>query len=90
MTCATWHGIEQNKSNSKITENEIREYYNKALSRNGRLLINTLINVITVYDDRIEITLNSPIKPSPDDNGRGFLFYTEYNHIEYLNEKTIK
>lgn len=81
--------IKQNESKTKLTEKTIREYYNKALSRNGRLLINTLINVITVYDDRIEITLNSPIKPSPDDNGRGFLFYTEYNQIEYLNEKNI-
>ena len=81
--------IKQSESKTKLTEKTIREYYNKALSRNGRLLINTLINVITVYDDRIEITLNSPIKPSPDDNGRGFLFYTEYNQIEYLNGKTI-
>jgi len=81
--------IKKSESNSKLTEKTIREYYNKALSRKAPLLINALIKVITLYDDRIEITLNSPIKPSPDDNGRGFLFYTEYNQIQYLNDKTI-
>ncbi|MCQ2382833.1 MAG: recombinase family protein [Clostridia bacterium] len=84
--------IKRSESNSKLTEKTIREYYNKALSRNARLLISALIKVITVYDDRIEITLNSPIKNSPDDNGRGFLFYTEYNQIQPMQNinQTIK
>jgi len=80
--------IKQSESKTKLTEKTIREYYNKALSRQSTLLINALIKVITLYDDRIEITFNSPLKQGPDDN-QGFLFYTEYCLVEYLNEKTI-
>ena len=80
--------IKQSESKTKLTEKTIREYYNKALSRQSTLLINALIKVITLYDDRIEITFNSPLKQGPDDN-QGFLFYTEYCQIEYLNEKTL-
>ena len=81
--------IEQNKSNSKITENEIREYYNKALSRKIPFLINILIKEIKLYDDKMEITLYSPIKKSPDDN-QGLLFYETITHISYTNNYTHK
>lgn len=77
--------IEQSKSNSKITENEIREFYNKALSRNIKPIINILIKEIILYDDKIKITLYSPIKTSPDDNGQGLLFYTTFTQISYPN-----
>lgn len=90
MTCATWHGIEQNKSSSKLTENEIREYYNKALSRKAPLLINILIKEIILYDDKMKIKLYSPIKKSPDDNGQGVLFYETITHISYTNNYTHK
>ena len=40
-------------------------------------MIDYLIKEIRIYDDKIEITFNSPIKTSPDKN-QGF-FITEYS-----------
>ena len=72
------------KGYSKITENEIREYYNKVLSRKAPLLINILIKEIILYDDKMKIKLYSPIKKSPDDD-QGLLFYTTITQISYPN-----
>ena len=77
--------IEKSKTNIRIPENTIREYYSKILEYEPLILINTLIKVITLYDDKIEITFNKPILQSPDDN-RGFLFYTEIDQILYANQ----
>ena len=52
-----------------------------------RLLIDCLVKEILLYDDKIEIYFNSPIKPSPAEGGpdesRGFLFYTEDIRIAF-------
>ena len=43
-----------------------------------QMLINYLIKEIVLYDDKIEIHFNSPIKISPDDyKNRDFIFYSE-------------
>lgn len=72
--------VEKCKTNIKIPENTIREYYSKVLEHQSLMLINTLIKVIVLYDDKIEITFNKPMPKSPDDN-QGFLFYTETSQI---------
>lgn len=77
--------LEQSKTTHKITESMIREYYTKMLSYEPLILINTLIKVITLYDDKIEITFNSPLPKSPGID-RGFLFYTENNQILQTNK----
>ena len=76
--------IERSKTSVKITEQIIREFYAKALEYNSTLLINILIKEITLYDDKVKITFNSPLKHSPDD-AQGFLFYTEINQILRVN-----
>ncbi len=60
--------IQKNKNSFKILKEEIEEYYLQALKLEPKLLINYLIKEIRLYDDRIEITFNSPIKISPDKN----------------------
>ncbi len=65
--------IEQSKTAVQLTESQIREFYVQALELEPKLLINYLVKQITLYDDRIEIEFNSPIKQSPDNNNRGFL-----------------
>lgn len=45
-------------------------------------LFDCLIKEIVLYDDKIEIYFNSPIKLSPDES-RGFTFYTENIKITY-------
>ena len=72
--------VEKCKTNIKIPENTIREYYSKVLEHQSMMLINTLIKVIILYDDKIEITFNKTMPKSPDDN-QGVLFYTEISQI---------
>ncbi len=69
--------IERSKTVIKLTERDIREYYEQALKLEPQMLINYLIKEIVLYDDKIEIHYNSPIQTSPDDNNRGFIFYSE-------------
>lgn len=68
--------IEQSKTIVLLTEEEIREFYKQALELEPKLLINTLVKQITLYDDKMIIELNSPLNISPDEN-RGFSFYDE-------------
>lgn len=69
--------IERSKTVIKLTEREIREFYGQALNLEPQMLINYLIKQIVLFDDKIEIHFNSPIKISPDDETRGFIFYSE-------------
>lgn len=81
--------IEKNKSAVTLTEKDIRQFYKAMLELKPRLLIESLVKEIIVYDDKIKIICNSPLKTfrdgndktkiSPDEN-QGFSFYiTKYN-----------
>lgn len=76
--------IEKSKTTVQLTEKQIREFYMQALSLEPKLLINYLVKQITLYDDKIEIQFNAPIKVSPDDESRrGFLFYSKTVKLSY-------
>ncbi len=80
--------IERAKTIKTISRDEIRTYYNKALTLCPSLLINVLIKEIIIYNDKIEIYYNSPIKTSPDKN-QGLLFLSKYTNIRfYTHNKT--
>ena len=64
--------IEKSKANIKISEEEIRKYYKSALEREPLALINYVIKEIKLYNDKVEITFNTPTKNS--DNSQGFSF----------------
>lgn len=66
--------IEQSKQTVKISEMQIRTFYEKALQLEPQMLVGYLIKEILLYDDRIDIIYNSPIN-NPDDDHRGFCFY---------------
>ena len=70
--------IEKSKSAIKLTEKQIREFYEQALRLEPQMLINYLIKKIVLFDDRIDIYFNSPIKSAngPDES-LGFSFYSE-------------
>ena len=72
-----------------IAKEDIEEYYLQALKLEPKLLIDYLIKEIRLYDDKIEITFNSPIKISPDNN-QGF-FIAEYSSKmrQIIQNKTI-
>ncbi len=81
--------IKKSKSNAKLSKENIQEYYLQALKLEPKLLIDYLIKEIRLYDDKIEITFNSPIKTSPDNN-QGF-FIAEYSSKmrQIIQNKTI-
>jgi len=57
-----------------LTREEIKDFYLEALKLEPKLLIDYVIKEIRVYEDKLEITFNSPIKRSPDKNQDFFLF----------------
>ena len=73
--------IERNKCFIKLEKSEIKKYYEDALKKESIILVNYLIKEIVLFNDKIEIKLNSPINKSPDN--QGFLFYTK--NIEVYN-----
>ena len=74
--------IEKSRTAVSCSEKEIREYYEKALRLEPMKLITYLVKEIILYDDKIEIHFNSPIKKSPDDE-RGFSFYSNELHFAF-------
>ena len=65
--------IEKSKLNFRITENDIKEYYLQALKKDPMDLVNYLVKEIKLYNDKIEITFNTPLRTSPDKQGSSFL-----------------
>ena len=76
--------IERSKTAVKLNESDIKQYYEQALRLEMPMLINFLVKEIVLYNDKIEIYFNTPIKTSPDDESRrGFLFYFDYGNLHY-------
>lgn len=70
--------IEHNTQSFRISREEIEKFYTEALKREPMLLINYLIKEIKLYNDKLEIQLNNPIKKSPNNNlDSSFLFKTK-------------
>lgn len=76
--------IDRSKQAILIPEKEIRGYYQSALKLEPQSLIDWLVKEIVLYDDKIEIQFNSPIRNSPDDS-QGFFFYRNVANISYTD-----
>ncbi len=74
--------IEKSKTAIKLTESEIRQYYVQALRLEPQMLVNFLVKEVVLYDDKIQIKYNSPIRTSPDDS-QGFSFYNKTLAFSY-------
>ena len=61
--------VERSKTTIKIREEDIRKFYIEALKQEPLLLIDTLIKQIKLYNDKIQITFNTPTLQSPNDKG---------------------
>lgn len=80
--------IEKAKTAVKVPESIMREYYRQALELEPQMLINYLIKEIILFDDKIQICFNSPIKLNSDksdcaDSTSGFLFYRDFKKMSY-------
>lgn len=60
--------IERSRMQVKVSEKEIRAYYESALLQEPQMLINFLIREIIVFDNEIHIYFNSPLQTGPDAN----------------------
>lgn len=47
--------IEKSKAEVTVTESQIRKFYNDALSKNSKMMVDLLVKVVILYDDKIEI-----------------------------------
>lgn len=72
--------VERSKRIVKMTESEIRRFYEQALKAEPKMLINLLVKEIVLYDDKIEIYYNNPTTKSPDES-QGFLLYVGKSKI---------
>lgn len=76
--------IEKSKTAVLLTETQIREFYVQALKLEPKLLINYIVKQVILFDDKIQIQFNSPIKISPDDeNRRGFSLFSKTVKLAY-------
>ena len=79
--------IEKSKLAVKLSEETVRKFYIEALRLEPKMLIDCLIKEIVLYDDKIEIFFNSPLRPCPTEDGpddrQGFLFYSEHIRLAF-------
>ena len=72
--------IEQSKAVVKVPESVIREYYMEALKMESAMLIDLFIRKIVLYNDKIEIYFNTPLRNGPD-NDRGCSFFVGVGYL---------
>ena len=72
--------IEKSKEEIKLSEKEIRAFYEKALRMEPLMLINYLIKEIVVYENAIHIYYKNPLNISPD-GSQGFCFSDKTSKI---------
>ena len=76
---------EESKSSMMLEKEEIEAFYVKALRCESRLIVEILIKEIVLYNDKMEIYLNTPAKNGPDEN-RGFSFYNKTINLRYYSK----
>lgn len=79
--------IEKSKNAFKVSKQALKEFFIEALKLEPKLLIDYVIKEIRVYEDKLEIIFNSPIKRSPDINQGFFLFTFNSNLPQYIQNK---
>ena len=72
--------IEKNQNSITLSRQELREYYLETLMLEPKLLVDYLVKQIKVFENKIEITFNGPIKTSPDDN-QGFFICSFFSRL---------
>ena len=70
--------IEKNKEKLRLTKENIIDYFEKALKKRPKLLIDLLIREVIIYNDKIEIFYNYTDKSNnpEDDSPRDCCFYS--------------
>lgn len=79
--------IEKSKNAFKVSKQALKEFFIEALKLEPKILIDYVIKEIRVYEDKLEIIFNSPIKRSPDNNQGFFLFAFNSKLPQYIQNK---
>ena len=79
--------IEKSKNAFMVSKQAIKEFFIEALKLEPKILIDYVIKEIRVYEDKLEIIFNSPIKRSPDTNQGFFLFTFNSKLPQYIQNK---
>lgn len=78
--------IETSKQATLLTEQEVKEFFLQALKLEPKQLIDYLIKEIIVYEDKVEIIYNTPLKTSPTE--KDLFFYIKNYHYDYHIKNT--
>ncbi len=85
--------IEKCKTITLVSEEEIKEYYIEALKLQADMLINYVVKQIKLYEDKIEMQFNTPLRESSNKNGLSFLVYAKTTEAKqrcfYLGTKKM-
>ena len=75
--------IERSKTQTKVTEKSIKEFFELGLQLEPIMLINYFIKEIILYDNEVKIYFNNPLPISPD-KSQDFSFYEEETHMDVV------
>lgn len=81
--------IQKAKTVYRFSEEELLAYYEQAIKLESQMLINTLVKQITLYDDKMIIQYNSPLKVSSDES-RDFSFCQKQLKMPYVRQNRDK
>lgn len=76
--------IEQFKTSLTLSREDIKQYFIEAIKLEPEIIIDNLIKQIVVYNDRLEIYFNTPLKTSP--NNTDSLFYYHTSSLSILSK----
>ena len=70
--------VEKSKNKVQLTPADIKKFILKALKKEPRLMIKTLVKEVILYDDKVEVYYNCIDKKKPDDlDHRAFCIYRQ-------------
>ena len=78
--------IEESQEVKAITKKDVENFYIQAMSLEPQQLINYLVKEIIVFDGKIEMKFNTPLKTSPNKKGSSFLSRFEKANVFSINK----
>ena len=76
--------IEKTKTSLILSREDVKQYFIEAIKLEPEMIIDNLIKQIVVYNDRLEIYFNTPLKTSP--NNTDSLFYYHKSFLSILSK----
>lgn len=76
---------EKGKEIVPLSREEIEHYYLDCMQKNPRLIIETIVDKVVLYDEYAEIYFKTPLTKSPDES-QGFLIYSKSTKINELHK----